>query len=91
LQAGDLEVWVGGGGVAGAEDDVLTRLLPAGAESVRDLPGAEDGDLHGCSSRKEDPFVDGQKAAHLAHREVEDRAAGAADRGEGNVARARMP
>jgi hypothetical protein len=48
LQAGDLEVWVGGGGVAGAEDDVVAGLLPAGAEGVRDLPGAEDGDLRGC-------------------------------------------
>jgi hypothetical protein len=48
LQPSDLEVWVGGGGVAGAEDDVVAGLLPAGAERLRDASGAEDGDLHGC-------------------------------------------
>jgi hypothetical protein len=40
LQAGDLEVWVGGGGVAGAEDDVVAGLLPGGAVwGARNLRG----------------------------------------------------
>ena len=54
LQAGDLEVRVGGGGVAGAEDDVVAGLLPADAEGVRDAMLAVSGELN---SKMEGPGV----------------------------------
>ncbi len=55
LEAGDLEVWVGGGGVAGAEDDVVAGLRPAAPRACATFPVPRMAIFMGVSFREEDP------------------------------------